>query len=420
MNACWRFCAVAGLLHATAVLAQAELRDPTQLPAVLRAPPAGAAPLPGLPGSPGSSAAPGAPGVPGAPGTIPEAAFQHIVMVNGRAFLVIAGRRLGVGDRLGSARITRIEDSAVWLKEAGVTKRQGLFNGIEKNVEKPILKNEPNVLIINSPLCVFGDIHGQFSDMIHFLEMTGLPPNNKFLFMGDYVDRGNNSIEVCALLFAMKIMFPDSIQILRGNHECPEINSLYGLLNECESRFGNDARMVFNKINEVLCVLPLCAIISNKIFCVHGGISPHLKTIEDITKINRFCIIPDKGLLCDMMWADPSQTVTEWGISVRGIGCTYNNTAIARFLKNNKLQLLCRAHQLVSEGYKFAANNKLITVFSAPNYCGNCGNDGSVMKVSSDLVCSFIIIKPTNEKKESQTELKKQKEFKTKTGIFCA
>ena len=263
---------------------------------------------------------------------------------------------------------------------------------------KPILKNEPNVLIINSPLCVFGDIHGQFSDMIHFLEMTGLPPNNKFLFMGDYVDRGNNSIEVCALLFAMKIMFPDSIQILRGNHECPEINSLYGLLNECESRFGNDARMVFNKINEVLCVLPLCAIISNKIFCVHGGISPHLKTIEDITKINRFCIIPDKGLLCDMMWADPSQTVAEWGISVRGIGCTYNNTAIARFLKNNKLQLLCRAHQLVSEGYKFAANNKLITVFSAPNYCGNCGNDGAVMKISEDMVCSFIIIKPTNEK----------------------
>ena len=135
----------------------------------------------------------------------------------------------------------------------------------------PILKAEPNMLIINSPLYIFGDIHGQFSDMIHFLEMTGLPPNNKFLFMGDYVDRGNNSIEVCALLFAMKIMFPDSIQILRGNHECPEVNALYGLLTECENRFGNDARLVFNKINEVLCVLPICALVNKKIFCVCGS-----------------------------------------------------------------------------------------------------------------------------------------------------
>jgi len=262
---------------------------------------------------------------------------------------------------------------------------------------KPILQNEPNILNIDAPTNVFGDIHGQFSDMIHFLEMTGLPPNNKFLFMGDYVDRGNNSIEVCALLFAMKIMYPKHISILRGNHECPEVNVMYGLNNECETRFGKDAKLVFNKINEVLCVLPLCAVINKKIFCVHGGISPHLKTLEDINKINRFCKIPDDGLLCDLLWSDPSQTNEMWGVNSRGISCTYSNTAIITFLKNNKLQLLCRAHQLVSEGYKFAANNKLITIFSAPNYCGNCGNDGAVMKISERLECSFIIIKPTNE-----------------------
>ena len=263
---------------------------------------------------------------------------------------------------------------------------------------KPILHNEPNMLNIKAPLYVFGDIHGQFSDMIHFLEMTGLPPNNKFLFMGDYVDRGSNSIEVCALLFAMKIMYPNNIYILRGNHECPEVNSLYGLLTECESRFGSDAKLVFNKINEVLCVLPICAIINNKIFCVHGGISPHLKTLDDINKINRYCKIPDSGLLCDMMWSDPSQSVEKWGTNSRGISCTYNSSAITTFLKTNKLQLLCRAHQLVSDGYKFFSQDKMITVFSAPNYCGNCGNDGAVMKVNEDLVCSFIIIKPTNEK----------------------
>ena len=264
---------------------------------------------------------------------------------------------------------------------------------------KPILQGEANIIEIEAPVNVFGDIHGQFSDMIHFLEMTGLPPTNNFLFMGDYVDRGNNSIEVCALLFAMKIMYPENIQILRGNHECPEVNSIYGLLTECESRFGNDSKLVFNKINEVLCVLPLCAIINKKIFCVHGGISPHLKTLEDINKINRYGKIPDSGLLCDMMWSDPSQSGDEWGPNNRGISCTYNNLAINTFLKTNKLQLLCRAHQLVSEGYKFFGNNnKMITVFSAPNYCGNCGNDGAVLKINENLVCSFIIIKPTNKK----------------------
>ena len=262
---------------------------------------------------------------------------------------------------------------------------------------KPILHNEKNVLIINAPINIFGDIHGQFSDMIHFLEITGLPPHQKFLFMGDYVDRGNNSIEVCALLFAMKIMYPNNINILRGNHECPEVNSMYGFLTECESRFGNEGKTVFNKINEVLCILPLCAIINEKIFCVHGGISPHLKKVEDINKINRFTKIPDGGLLCDLMWSDPNNSTDTWGVNSRGISCTYNLKAVDTFLNNNNLQLICRAHQLVSDGYKFSHNNKLITVFSAPNYCGNCGNDGAVMKINEDLVCSFIIIKPTNE-----------------------
>ena len=162
-------------------------------------------------------------------------------------------------------------------------------------------------------------------------------------------------------------------------------------------RFGSEAKMVFNKINEVLCGLPLCAVINEKIFCVHGGISPHLKTLDDIRKINRFGKIPDSGLMCDLMWSDPSPTAENWAVNNRGVSCTYNAVSIIKFLKNNKLQLICRAHQLVSDGYKFFANNKLITIFSAPNYCGNCGNDGAVMKISDTMICSFIIIKPTNE-----------------------
>lgn len=269
-----------------------------------------------------------------------------------------------------------------------------------------IFRNEANILLLEAPMYIFGDIHGQFSDLIHFLELTGLPPDNKFLFMGDYVDRGNNSIEVCVLLFAMKIMFPEHIYLLRGNHECPEVNRLYGLYSECESRFGNDKDIVFDKINEVLCSLPLCAVINKRVFCVHGGISPQLQNLEDINKINRFCNIPEDGILCDLMWSDPTISPSgDWGMNSRGISCTYTANAVTKFLKANRLQLLCRAHQLVSEGYKFFADNKLVTVFSAPNYCGNCGNDGAVMKITENLVCSFIIIKPTNDNIKDAMEI---------------
>jgi serine/threonine-protein phosphatase PP1 catalytic subunit len=272
---------------------------------------------------------------------------------------------------------------------------------------RPIFQKEMNILKLLAPVFVFGDIHGQFSDLIHFLEMTGLPPDNKFLFLGDYVDRGNNSIEVCALLFAMKIMFPNQVYMLRGNHECPEVNILYGLLGECESRYGSkEGKIVFNKINDVLCALPLCAVINEKIFCVHGGISPNLQTLEDINKINRFVNIPNSGLLCDLMWSDPANTREKWGINSRGVSCTYNADAVNGFLKTNKLQLLCRAHQLVSDGYKFFAIKNLLTVFSAPNYCGSCGNDGAVLKINENLSCSFIIIKPTNEKENNKNDKK--------------
>jgi serine/threonine-protein phosphatase PP1 catalytic subunit len=130
---------------------------------------------------------------------------------------------------------------------------------------------------------------------------------------------------------------------------------------------------------------------------VHGGISPNLNKLTDIDMINRFTTIPENGLLCDLLWADPSPSITNnWGPSSRGISCTFSDNAVSQFLKNNKLQLICRAHQLVPDGYRFFGNSKLITVFSAPNYCGNCGNDGVVMKVGENLECSFYIIKPIN------------------------
>lgn len=265
---------------------------------------------------------------------------------------------------------------------------------------KSIFNTEPNLLRINTPIYIYGDIHGQYQDLIRFLKMTGLPPNSCILFMGDYVDRGPNSIEVIALLFAMKILYPNHVFLLRGNHECPDVNKNYGFYQECLERFKNEkidnSDYVFNQINLTLCSIPLAALINNKVFCVHGGISPGLKNICDLDKINRFSKIPDNGILCDILWSDPKSGSDDWEPSNRGTSYTYNENALDRFMNNNNLELVCRAHQMVNDGFKFFNNNKLVTIFSAPNYCGECGNDGAVMHINDNQECSFLIIKPVN------------------------
>ena len=270
-----------------------------------------------------------------------------------------------------------------------------------ETLDSDLGNSKKKALTFPVPIYVFGDIHGQFQDMIRFLRLTGLPPKNRFLFMGDYVDRGNNSIEVVALLFAMKILYPDYVHLLRGNHECRSVNINYGFHQECVDRFSKNENP-FDSINSALMALPLACTINNKIFCVHGGISPNLNKIEDINKINRFIEIPDRGLLTDLLWADPKSTNEAWAHNDRGISHYYNEDSIDIFLERNNIELICRAHQMVVDGYSFFHDNKVLTIFSAPNYCGTCANDGAVMKINPDMECSFILIKPVN-----KIELKK-------------
>lgn len=267
---------------------------------------------------------------------------------------------------------------------------------------KKIFSNEPNVLKIDNPIYLYGDIHGQFQDLIRFLKTTELPPKSTLLFMGDYVDRGNNSIEVVALIFAMKILYPNNVFVLRGNHECSNVNMSYGFYQECKSRFNNvlENDNPYYTINNALMSLPLAAVIGGKVFCVHGGLSPELKFLSDIDKLDRFQKIPDSGLLADLLWSDPKSTERDWVENERGISYYYNEKAIDKFLMDNNLELICRAHQMVVNGYNFFNNNRLVTIFSAPNYCGSCGNDGAVMKINENFECSFIVIKPINRKEK--------------------
>ncbi len=282
-----------------------------------------------------------------------------------------------------------------------------LLNTLVKQVI-PLIMEEPNLLnldVDSKNMYVFGDIHGQFADMVRFIHMADLPPRAKILFLGDYVDRGFNSIEVIALLFALKIKYPRHVYLLRGNHECKNLNNLYGFSEECTGRYGEiEGTRIWKNINNALMRLPLAALINKSIFCIHGGIPKKLDKLEDIDAIPRGTNIPDSGLLCDLTWADPKRTKDKWEENDRGVSHTFNENALNDFVAAHNIDLVCRGHQVVQHGYKFfGSQKKLITIFSAPNYCGYIGNDAAVMCISPELKCSFLILKPKTSKATHRT-----------------
>jgi serine/threonine-protein phosphatase PP1 catalytic subunit len=149
--------------------------------------------------------------------------------------------------------------------------------------------------------------------------------------------------------------------------------------------------------------LPVAAIVDEKILCMHGGLSPELLNMEQVKRIMRPTDIPDTGLLCDLLWADPDKDIVGWGENDRGVSFTFGEDVVAQFLRRHDLDLICRAHQVVEDGYEFFARRQLVTIFSAPNYCGEFDNAGAMMSVDDTLMCSFQILKPA-EKKQRITQ----------------
>ncbi|KAM0687025.1 Serine/threonine-protein phosphatase PP1-alpha catalytic subunit [Conglomerata obtusa] len=257
---------------------------------------------------------------------------------------------------------------------------------------KEIFLSQPVLLDLKPPIKICGDIHGQFTDLLKLFDYTGLPPTSSYLFLGDYVDRGKNSIETICLLLAFKIKYPNTFFLLRGNHECASINKIYGFFDECKRRY--DTRM-WKCFTECFNTLPICALIDKRILCMHGGISPDLISLDQIRSIKRPTDIPEDGLLCDLLWSDPEPGLNGWGSNDRGVSFTFGADIVNKFLNKHDLDLICRAHQVVSEGYEFFAEQGLVTVFSAPNYCNEFDNAGAVMCVDSSLCCSFQVLKPS-------------------------
>ena len=194
------------------------------------------------------------------------------------------------------------------------------------------------------------------------------------------------------LLFSLKVMWPDKIILLRGNHECSSINRVYGFYDDCKRRYSIKIWKVFGAAFDYL---PLAAVVASRIFCVHGGLSPDVHDLPAIRSIER----PLKdgagtGPSADLLWSDPDHDITGWGENDRGVGFCFGSDVVRGFLQRNNLDLVCRAHQVVQDGYEFFAERKLVTVFSAPNYCNEFDNAAAMLSVSESLICSFIIVKP--------------------------
>lgn len=260
---------------------------------------------------------------------------------------------------------------------------------------RDLLKSQPMLLELEAPISIIGDIHGQYNDLLRVFEFGGFPPQTNYLFLGDYVDRGGQSLECITLVLAYKIKYPENFFVLRGNHECAAISRIYGFYDECKRRFSIKLWKLFTNVFDCL---PVAALVDNKIFCIHGGLSPHLKEMRQIKEIRRPTEVPDVGLMCDLIWGDPDKDVKGWRENDRGVSYTFGEDVVEEFLETHGLDLVCRAHQVVEDGYEFMGSRRLVTLFTAPNYCGEFDNAAAFMSVDETLKCSFQILRPAEKR----------------------
>ena len=258
---------------------------------------------------------------------------------------------------------------------------------------------DPILLKLPAGIHVVGDIHGNAIDLLRIFEKVGYPPEQKFLFLGDYVDRGINSIEVLCLLLSLKVQYPDCIYMLRGNHETRSISMSYGFLYEVLRKYNDDT---FRAFIALFTCLPIAAVINDKYLCVHGGISPYLHKLSDISDQPKPGDIITDRIISDILWSDPNDRALGFAQNSRGSGCLFNSYVLDEFLRKNGLEMLIRSHELCQNGhdYPFELKNCL-TVFSNTDYCGK-NNLASILYVDENMEIDISTISPlTSEEREN-------------------
>lgn len=245
-----------------------------------------------------------------------------------------------------------------------------------------IFEKQDMVLELQAPTYVIGDLHGNIFDLIRILNYTALPPHSNLLFLGDYVDRGEYSIDVIILLFALMISHPENVHLIRGNHEFEEMNFTYGFFNEVDARYKS--RDLYDRFNRTFQYMPLVAILNKKVFCVHGGVSPNLPSIQQINKIKRPLENYEGEFIADLVWSDPSKDVKTYEESKRGLGVQFGISTLKQFLEKFKFDRVLRAHQCVFQGISIFGEGLLYTIFSSSNYAEENNN-----------CCGLLFLKPS-------------------------
>ncbi|XP_034703107.1 serine/threonine-protein phosphatase BSL3-like isoform X2 [Vitis riparia] len=268
-----------------------------------------------------------------------------------------------------------------------------------------IFSNEPSVLVVKAPVKIFGDLHGQFGDLMRLFDEYGSPSTAgdiayvDYLFLGDYVDRGQHSLETIVLLLALKVEYLHNIHLIRGNHEAADINALFGFRIECIERLGErDGIWAWHRFNRLFNWLPLAALIEKKIICMHGGIGRSINHVEQIENLQRpVAMEAGSVVLMDLLWSDPTENDSVEGLrpNARGPGLvSFGPDRVMEFCNANDVQLIVRAHECVMDGFERFAQGHLITLFSATNYCGTANNAGAILVLGRDLVVVPKLIHP--------------------------
>jgi serine/threonine-protein phosphatase 2B catalytic subunit len=258
---------------------------------------------------------------------------------------------------------------------------------------------EKNLIHVEQPVVIVGDVHGQFYDLLRVFDIGGPLDHTSYLFLGDYVDRGYFSVEIVLYLWSLKIIYPNRLTLLRGNHECKHLADHFTFKRECLAKYS---QKLYEACIKSFCSLPLCALVNKQLFCVHGGLSPELVSLSDLNKINREREPPSHGIMCDLLWSDPAHDFNDesrpdpstafTANQTRGCSFYYSYSAVSAFLKQNDLLCMVRAHEAQDTGFRMYRNIEktgfpsVITLFSAPNYLDVYNNKAAVIVYERDTM----------------------------------